>query len=165
MERLLSSFTTALQNMEERVSSIFTMLKADLQIQMFIKHWRTPSNISTLLRICLHWWQFVAGISTPILEDTRIKLPHLDEESKLISSMRHYLGSINAQIEADDPGVPPPQRENDVPFMEAVLNDPNFSTTDKKYTNRIRMFHNVFWVSDIAKADVHYAVNTDSTCW
>ena len=112
-----------------------------------------PSDISTLLRICLHWWQFVAGISTPILEANQIKLPHLDEESKLISSMRHYLGSINAQIEVDDPGVPPPQRENNVPFMEAILNDPNFSTMDKKYTNHIRMFHNVFWVSDIAKAD------------
>jgi hypothetical protein len=124
-----------------------------LQIQMFIKQWRTFSNICTLLRICLHWWQFVAGIATPILEATTIKLPHLAEESKLISSMRHYLGSINAQIEVDDPGVPPPQQENGVPFMEAILNDPSFSTTDKKYANRIRMFHNVFWVSDIAKAN------------
>ena len=80
-----------------------------LQIQMFIKHWHTPSDISTLLHICLHWWQFVARISTPILEATQVKLPHLDEESKLISLMRHCLGSINAQIEVDDPGMPPPQ--------------------------------------------------------
>jgi hypothetical protein len=70
--------------------------------------------------------------------------------------MQSYLGSIKAQIEVDDPGAPPPQRENDVPFMDAIVNNPNFSTAEKKYANQIRMFHNFFWGSDIAKANGHH---------
>jgi hypothetical protein len=40
--------------------------------------------------------------------------------------------------------------------MDAIVNNPNFSTTEKKYADRIRMFRNVLWVSDIAKANGHH---------
>ena len=74
-------------------------LQGEGQIQKFLKHWRTKSDISKLLRIALAWSQHHAGTSIPILEDVHTSLPWL--EARWILSLCEFLKSINAKIEVD----------------------------------------------------------------
>lgn len=48
------------------------------QVLHFIKHWRTKTYESTLLRICVSWAQWQSGTSTPIFHDVSTPLPHLE---------------------------------------------------------------------------------------
>ena len=89
----------------------------------------------------------------PTLEDVTTNLPHFDCESKLIASMRKFLGSINATIELDEAGVAKPQREHDVHFMDVIRADPKFKTTEIKYINLYRMHVGVVFISCLTQAN------------
>ena len=47
------------------------------QATLLLRHLRAQSDIGRLALISLQWLQLLAGISTPILEDTTTPLPHL----------------------------------------------------------------------------------------
>jgi hypothetical protein len=121
------------------------------QIQMVVKHWRTPGVPCDLTKVSLAWWQFVAGTSIPIMEDHRF-LPQIWKESKLIESIRQYLLSIDATIEFNNTYIPPLQREGDAYFMDIVLESGLFTTTEVTYINWCRLFLQVVTVSDMATA-------------
>ena len=122
------------------------------QIQMLLKHWRTPSIPSHLTKIALSWWQFVSGTSTPILEDHTF-LPQIWKESKYVESIRRYLLSIGATIEVDQKFLPPLQREHDAYFMDLVLASKKYNTTETTYINWCRLHLQVLTVSDMALAN------------
>jgi hypothetical protein len=123
------------------------------QLQMFIKHWRTDRQPGRMLRICMAWWQLIAGTSTPILETPSTKLPHFDSESKFIASIRQYLASIRAHLTLDQTYIPELQREGDEHIMDRVLSSNKFSTTEIKYANLCRLYLQVVTVADISMAN------------
>jgi hypothetical protein len=98
------------------------------QIQLFLRHWRTPQTQSgRLVRIALKWAQHGVGTSAPILQDVLTPLPQM--EVIWLKSLRIFLASIGAQIEVDDPGVAVLQRTHDFFLMDMVLQRGSFQTT------------------------------------
>jgi len=72
-------------------------------IKMFIKHWRERDMVGEFLRKMLAWAQYIAGTSTPIMEDWE-ELPPLP--TFIINKTRQFLKKINSTIEVDEPNTP-----------------------------------------------------------
>ena len=73
---------------------------------------RTPTNkTGQLLHIIMAWAQYCIGTSTPLLQDSRPKLPHF--ESCWLESLRQYLREIEGGTPLTNPMVEPLQREGD----------------------------------------------------
>jgi len=120
------------------------------QIAYFIKSWRSPATEQgKMLRIALHWAQFCAGTSRPIMEDTATKLPHL--EAKWLTSMRSYLQAVDGTIQVDEPGVPALMRTGDRFIMDIAL-QANFKPGQIRRINYCRLYLNVVTVADITNA-------------
>jgi hypothetical protein len=87
------------------------------QVMYYICHWRQQTRmISTALKCALSWAQFSSDMEDPILENTYVKLPHL--EAKWIASMIMFLSIVDASIVLDNPSIPPLQRYGDSYIME-----------------------------------------------
>jgi len=86
----------------------FSMVQGVSQITTFLRHWRSPSQAGTLLKIAVVWTQLSAGTSVSFLEDVDTPLPHL--EVKWLPSLRSYLKHIHGNFELDETFVQPLQR-------------------------------------------------------
>jgi hypothetical protein len=72
------------------------------KIQHFLKHWRSQSEVSNLLRISMmSWIQKYSGMGTPILQKPNLVLPRL-ARLPFISSMREFLSKINGRLVLDE---------------------------------------------------------------
>ena len=70
------------------------------KVESLVKHWRSnESDANRILRIALHWNQYVAGIGTPILENTTAQLSYL--ETVWFPDLRDFLRETNTTIEVD----------------------------------------------------------------
>jgi hypothetical protein len=103
------------------------------------------------LRIAVAWAQYVAGISTPLFEDIRTPLPHL--EAKWISSVRAYLQYVGATIELDEPYTTVREREHDWHIMDAIIQSGQFSLTEIRQLNYCRLYLQSTTISDITNAN------------
>ena len=121
------------------------------QILLFLKHWRSTGQPSSLARVALSWAQFQSGTEQPILEECTTPLPHL--EACWFISMRTFLQSIDGRIEVDNPFVLPPQREHDVYLMDAVMQSKYFTPPEIIQINYCRLYLQAITLSDITKAD------------
>ncbi len=101
-----------------------------------------------LLRVALAWTQLAAGISQPILTDTKTNLPHL--KVRWLSSLRTFLHSIEAEIELDRDHVPPLQRQYDEHIMDQILVAEAFSDTDINILNNCRMYLQAATIADLS---------------
>jgi hypothetical protein len=129
----------------------WSTLQGEGQILLFLKHWRTATMISDTLQVALSWSQWQAGISKPILQNTRIHLPHL--ECRWIRSMRGFLRKIHATIRVDRPRVIPPEREHDIYIMEYAIRSKLFSEEDIQIINYCRQYLHVTTVSELFNAE------------
>jgi hypothetical protein len=120
------------------------------QVMNFLKHWRTSTYVSSLLKCCLAWAQLNAGISEPIMLIPSLSLPHL--ESVFLQSTRRFLAQIDGQIEVDEPFVPPLQREYDEFLMDIALASNEFTPSELKIINYCRLRLQAVTVSDICMA-------------
>jgi hypothetical protein len=118
---------------------------------MFLKFWRTNTPTSILLRTALAWTQYQSGISSPILSDVELDLPHL--EPRWIPSLRKFLASIDAKIELDNDYIPSLQRQNDEHIMDRIIRSKAFLPHDIKRINYCRMYLQITTVSDMCMAD------------
>jgi hypothetical protein len=76
-------------------------LQGEGQIQQFLKHWRTDTMISRMLRIDLAWSQWQSGLSRPIINATATPLPHL--ECCWLRSLRNFLQYSTSQLHVNQP--------------------------------------------------------------
>ena len=121
------------------------------KVESLVKHWRSnESDANRILRIALHWNQYVAGIGTPILENTTAQLSYL--ETVWFPDLRDFLRETNTTIEVDEPGLTPIQREYDQHIMDHVLGLQKFSRAELKRINYCRLFLDVQTISDISTA-------------
>ena len=82
-----------------------------LHVLLLIKHLRTPGPFHSLLQICLHWYQLVAGVYLP-----SIRLNYLDSE--WLDSTRLFLCHCSAQLVIREIPLPQLQRDGDVCLMD-----------------------------------------------
>lgn len=129
----------------------WSTLQGEGQITLFLKHWRTNTKISQVLRIAIAWAQWQSGLSQSILQDTRTKLPHI--EARWIQSLRNFLHKIKASIILDNPRLVPQERENDVYIMEYAIRCKLFDEKELKIINYCRQYLHVTTVSELFNAD------------
>jgi hypothetical protein len=129
----------------------FETLQGEGQILNLLKHLRTNSNISSVLKSALGWAQLVAGVEEPILAFPSLALPHL--EGRLFPSIRRFLHTIKGSIEVEAPSVPAPQRQHDRYLMNMAMNSRRFSDAQIRLLNFCRLYLQVVTLSDIALAD------------
>jgi hypothetical protein len=122
-------------------------LQGEGQVLNFLKMFRTDCAISRLARCALSWGQLQAGIGSPILMVPQLSLPHY--EQRFLSSMRDFLGSIDAQLEVDQAFVPERQRCHDFYLMDLAMNSGVFSAPQLKQVNYCRLYLQVVTASDI----------------
>jgi hypothetical protein len=125
-------------------------IQGEGQLTNFLKHWRSDTYVSSLLRCSLAWAQMNSGISVPLLMVPSISIPHL--ESIFLKSTRDFLSQIDGQIEVDDPFIPPAQREHDEYLMDIALASPEFTSSDLRVLNYCRLYLQAVTMADIATA-------------
>ena len=120
------------------------------QIQQFMKHWRTPGQAHSHMRIAVSWLQYFLGTSKSFLTDTTTKLPHL--QSDWYGALRRYLAACGSYFELDNDFVPPLQREHDAYLMEIAMASGKFTKAELVILNQCRIYLQVVTVSDICNA-------------
>ena len=118
------------------------------KIEHLIKHVQSKITKASLhFQIALHWAQFSAGVSFPILTKPKTPLPHL--ESVWFSNLRTFLASHDLTIEIANPGILSSQRQNDDSIMDMVI---KFANHEIRRINYSRLYLNVTLISDITTA-------------
>jgi len=92
------------------------VLQGEGQLSLFVKHWRTNSIISDMLRMALSWAQWNAGTRISILHDTQSPIPYL--EARWISSLRHSLSMALMHLQLDTDFTVPYERLGDRHLMD-----------------------------------------------
>jgi hypothetical protein len=123
------------------------MIQGKGQIQLFLKFWRTQSEISQVLLITLAWCQYQAGTSKPVLEHPKDHIPYL--EARWLPSLRTFLASIDASIELDKTYCIPHQRQGDYHLMDKANYNTAFTDRELHELNCCRLYLGVTLLSDI----------------
>ena len=122
------------------------------QLLLFLRHIRANSEQGKLLRIALSWWQLTAGLSWPLMQHTKQRLPHLDDT--WLTSVRDFLGFIGGSLTITEAlfGMPQPARRDDIFLMDAVVDLPGVTKQELASFNRVRMYFGVTLLSEISTA-------------
>jgi hypothetical protein len=126
------------------------VLQGEGQITLFIKHWRTDTIISKMLRMTLAWAQWIAGTSSPILQSPKTPLPHL--EARWIASLRQSLTDANMHVTIHDPFIVQPERLGDVHLMDWILNSKRYDNKQIRILNCCRIFLHITTISELTDA-------------
>ncbi|KAG7374485.1 hypothetical protein IV203_013580 [Nitzschia inconspicua] len=86
------------------------------QVELILKHLRTPLGIHDHLRTALAWIQRLSGTSYSILENPDDPLPHL--ETVFFPSVRAYLTATNSRFQLHEKHCTPLQQVNDTHIMD-----------------------------------------------
>ena len=92
------------------------VLQGEGQLTLFIKHWRTTTIISDMLRMALAWAQWNAGTEKPILRFPQLFVPYL--EARWIASLRQSLSMASMQLQLDSTYTIPKERHGDLHLMD-----------------------------------------------
>lgn len=125
-------------------------LQGEGQITLFLKHWRTNTIISQILRIAISWSQWQSGLSQSILKDTKTPLPHLS--SRWLNSLRTFLQHISGSLSLLQPMITPPERSSDIYIMEYAIRSNNFDSNELKIINYCRQYLHITTVSELFDA-------------
>ena len=117
------------------------------QINLILRHLRTPGQPGTLGRINLNRLQYTAGVSFPIFEKPKVHLPHL--EGTWLSHFRSILAQIDATLKVADLRIYSIQREKDAYIMDRVLESREFSDRSIRFINYCRNYLKCICLSDI----------------
>jgi len=117
------------------------------QITHFVKHWRSQSQISDILRINVAWTQWQAGTSLSIFHYNAFPLDYL--EARWLTSFRLALQSAHATVRLDTTYIPPPERSHDPYIMDVAHASKQFSSTETRILNYCRMYLHVTTVSEL----------------
>ena len=71
-------------------------LQGEGQIQTFMKHWRTNTQISKTLRIALAWYQHAAGAGFSLMQFPKIPVEYMD--ARWLPLLRKFLATIKGHM-------------------------------------------------------------------
>jgi hypothetical protein len=115
-------------------------------VLLLLKHLQTPDHFQSLLIICLHWYQVVAGVSFCPFSRPRVKMPYLG--SAWLDSTRVFLAHSAATLHIDQASLPALQRQHDACIMDGIL-ELGLSTTSLERINCCRLYLRVATLSNI----------------
>ncbi len=116
------------------------------QTMALIRHTRASTTLGKTLHVLIETFQLVAGLSQPILTDTR---PISYANNKWLESLRGFLRYTQSSIHLKDAWTIPAQRINDRHIMDIMTNYSGNSDTDLQLLNNCRMFMRVTTLSEI----------------
>jgi hypothetical protein len=122
------------------------------QTLLLLKHIRTNTALSKLLRIGLEWFQLHAGISRPILECPDLTILCL-EVGSWCCSLHNFPCLINAHFHIDMVRQPRPLREKDHALMETFLAMKHCTIAELSRRNLCRLCLQVEFLSEICLPD------------
>jgi hypothetical protein len=108
-----------------------------LHVLLLIKHLRTPGPFSSLLQICLDWYQLITGVSFSPWYMSSIPLLYTD--SPWLDSTHTFLSHCFAQLVIPTISLPKLQRQHDACIMDGIF-DLNLSATTMKRINSCRLW-------------------------
>ena len=121
------------------------------KLEHLTKHFCSKTTQASLhFQMALHWAQFNAGVSFPILHQPHPKLPHF--ESVWFKDLRDFLSKHSLSVHIQNPGTIPHQRQHDMHLMDIIITL-NFRPCEIKRSNYCRLYLNVTLLSDIVTAD------------
>jgi hypothetical protein len=123
------------------------------QYLIFTRHLRAKTDIGSLLRITLHWWQLQAGVSHSLLEFPAIVLPYLPWD--WFSCFRNFLRLISGSLHVHyvSSNLPSPPRANDQCLMDTIAAIPGVTTRHQEIFNLVRLYLGIVFLSEISTAD------------
>jgi hypothetical protein len=125
------------------------------QVELFVRHLRAGTTQGTLMCITLSWWQLVVGVSCSLLGAPTTLIPH--DDSHWLSSIRHFLGSLDASLHVNGLELPQPLRDVDVCIMDAIHTLPGLKKAQLQASNRCRIYLGVIYVSEISTGVTYHA--------
>jgi hypothetical protein len=127
------------------------LLQGEGQILTFLKHWRTQTDASRLLRISVSWIQLHLGIGYCCFSKTKTLLPHMP--GRWLKLLRLFLSHIDGSLELDTSFIPPKKRAGDSYLMDLVLQSDDYSDLEIQRINYCRMYLNAITLSDLCLAN------------
>jgi hypothetical protein len=121
------------------------------QTLLLLKHVRSNTALSALMRMCLEWFQLHSGLSRPILECPDLDLPYL--ENGWYKSLRSFLCSINATTHVGVERVPQTLREKDQSIMETFVQMQHCNSTELCRLNLCRMHLQAEFLSETCTSE------------
>jgi hypothetical protein len=137
-------------------------LQGEGQIQQFLKHWRTNTMISQMLRIYLAWSQWQSGLSQLILNATATPLPHL--ECRWLCSLRTFLQYSTSQLHVHQPCIQPIERLGDFHIMDYAIQSGCFDEEALRIINYCQLHLHVTTISELFNADGTYMLPEMFAC-
>ena len=123
------------------------VLQGEGQLTLFVKHWRTDTIISKMLRMAMAWAQWNAGTGTSILSEVHAPLPYL--EARWISSLRNSLAMADISITLDRSYVVDIERQGDVYLMDWIRTKTTFNERQTNILNCCRLHVHVTTISEL----------------
>jgi hypothetical protein len=93
-------------------------LQGEGQIQNFLKHWRTNSQVSKMLRTAVSWYQHNTGAGFTLFQHPSIPIDYSD--ASYLPSLRQFLSTINSHLELHEAYIVPLQRQGDHHIMDTA---------------------------------------------
>jgi hypothetical protein len=123
------------------------------QYLIFTRHLRAQTDIGSLLRITLHWWQLQAGVSFSLLEFPATTLTYLNWD--WFTCFRSFLRDISGSLHVKEVNshLPIPLRANDLCLMDTVTTLPGITQKMLETFNLVRLYLGVAFLSEISSAD------------
>jgi hypothetical protein len=124
-----------------------------VQYLIFTRHFRAHTDIGSLLRITIHWWQLQAGVSFSLLQFPSIVLPYL--AWNWFSCFRSFLHTISGSLHVRyiTSNLPLPLRTHDVCLMDIIPTLPDIPDQSLVTFNTVRIYLGVQFLSEISSAD------------
>jgi exonuclease III len=120
------------------------------QLSLVIRALRNPGQPRSLTLINFNRIQHTAGVSYPIYEFPRRRLPHL--EGTWLIHLRDILSRLDASLQIADVHIFPLQRDHDFFLMDLATTSPSLTDKEIRYINFCRFYLQVLHVSDITTA-------------
>ena len=117
------------------------------KLQRLMSHLRLGTQLGTLMKIVLEWYQQQAGIQTSILR-------YLEDIDYVycpwVAELRRFLRKARVWVDCPSLWVPGPQREGDECVMDKMRDKKDIHL---EQVNAVRIYHKIVYVSDIATLD------------
>ena len=117
---------------------------------LILRHLRSPSNITTLLRVAISTMQFSSGVGYPILQYPSRPIPYL--EGLWLPWVRSFLSDIEGSLEISNIPISPPRREGDRYLMEIAIDSQLYSAKELHVINNYRLYLRLVTLSDCCNA-------------
>ena len=121
------------------------------QLRLLLGHLRNKDHTGELIRISLSYLQLLVG-STKLA----LNLPYSKYagwiESSWLTSVWAFLDRTSFAVDIRRAWTPPPQRAGDVALMTFFI-ESGYTKRDLVLLNQCRIYHQLFFLSDIATAD------------